>query len=486
MPIAHTHVRTLAAVLVLSCATRALAASPAVDQRASAPVPQPSLSQLSLSIESLVTRVSPSVVQVLVTGYGPIQSGNERDADMVLGRQRSMGSGVIIDAAGLIVTNAHVVAGAQRVQVIVPAPAPTGGTSPLRSLVSARGQTVDARVVGTSEEVDLALLKVDLTDLPALPLANYDALRQGQMVFAFGSPEGLRNSVTMGVVSAVARQPDVDHPMVYIQTDAPINHGNSGGPLVNVNGEVVGINTFILSESGGSQGLGFAIPSAVVAAATPQLREFGHLHRGGIGVNLQAITPEMAHGLGLARDAGLVIADILPGGPADTAGLHIQDVIESIDGVPMDSLLALAFHFYTRHNGDAVSVNILRGAEHLTVRVGVIERSHDQDQLGHLVDPEQDSVPALGIVGLSIDERVARMVPEMRLPSGVIVASRAWDAHAADVSLSTGDIIHRLNSTPIADLADLRRSLAALSPRAPVVLQIERTGQLMFVTYEAN
>lgn len=485
MSLFRASARVLSAALMLGAASRAAVAGPATDQAARLAAAPP-LAQLSLSIESLVTRVSPSVVQVLVTGYGPMQNGNANDADVVIGRQRSMGSGVIIDAAGLIVTNAHVVAGAQRVQVIIPAPAPPAGTSPLRSLTSARGQTVDARVVGTSDEVDLALLKVELTGLPALPLADYDALRQGQMVFAFGSPEGLRNSVTMGVVSAVARQPDVDHPMVYIQTDAPINHGNSGGPLVNVHGEIVGINTFILSESGGSQGLGFAIPSAVVAAATPQLHQFGHLHRGGIGVNLQAITPELAQGLGLARDAGLVVADILPGGPADVAGVQVQDVIESIDGVPMDSLLALAFHFYTRHSGDAVTVRLLRGTAHLTATVAVIERSHDQDQLGDLVDPEQDAVPVLGVVGLSIDERVARLVPDMRIPTGVIVAARAWDARAAAVSLSTGDVIHRVNSTPITDLATLRHSLAGLASHAPVVLQVERGGQLMFVTFENN
>ena len=171
-------------------------------------------------------------------------------------------------------------------------------------------QTVDARIVGTATDIDLALLKVDVTGLRALPLANYDAIRQGELVFAFGSPEGLRNSVTMGVVSSVARQPDPDSPTIYIQTDAPINPGNSGGPLVNVNGELVGLNTFILTESGGSQGLGFAIPSAIVASAYPQLRKYGHLHRGLMGFSMQAITPALAAGLGLSRTSGVMVSDV--------------------------------------------------------------------------------------------------------------------------------------------------------------------------------
>ena len=149
-------------------------------------------------------------------------------------------------------------------------------------------------------------------------------IRQGELVFAFGSPEGLRNSVTMGVVSSVARQPDPDSPTIYIQTDAPINPGNSGGPLVNVDGELVGLNTFILTESGGSQGLGFAIPSAVVASAYPQLRKYGHLHRGLIGFSMQAITPALAAGLGLSRTSGVMVSDVMPGSAAEAAGIAVQ------------------------------------------------------------------------------------------------------------------------------------------------------------------
>jgi serine protease Do len=442
------------------------------------------LKHLSQSVEALVTRVSPSVVQVLVSGYGPVEDSGRTDADVVIGRQRSMGSGVIIDPDGFIITNAHVVSSAQRVQVVVPA---VYASEPaLRSLVSARGRTVDARVVGIAQEVDLALLKIELTGLPALPMANYDAVRQGQMVFAFGSPEGLRNSVTMGVVSAVARQPDADHPMVYIQTDAPINHGNSGGPLVNADGEVVGINAFILTDSGGSQGLGFAIPSAVVNVAYPQLRKYGHLHRSEIGVQVQTITPELARGLGLSKDSGLIVSDLLPEGPAGAAGLQIQDIIESVDDVPMDSLLELAFHLYTRNTGDRLKLVVRRGGDRLLLDVPVVERPGDLERLSDLGDPETNRINQLGVVGIAIDDAIAAMVPNLRIQSGVIVAGRSQGSRAADVSLAAGDIIHALNGTSISTIQELRTALDALEPHGAAVLQVERAGKLSFVALQLD
>jgi serine protease Do len=443
-----------------------------------------SLRSLSQSIETLVTQVSPSVVQVLVTGYGPVDDSTRGDSDVVIGRQRSMGSGVIIDGDGFIITNAHVVSGAQHVQVVLPGA--HAGEPALHSLISERGRTVDAHLVGVAPEVDLALLKVPVRGLPALPMANYDQLHQGQMVFAFGSPEGLRNSVTMGVVSSVARQPDADHPMVYIQTDAPINHGNSGGPLVNVDGEVVGINAFILSDSGGSQGLGFAIPSAVVSVAYPQLRKYGHLHHSEIGVQVQSITPDLARGLGLAKDSGLVVSDLVPDGPAAAAGLQIQDVVDTIDDLPMENLLELAFHLYTRNPGDRIKLVVHRGGTPLVFEVPVIERADGFEQIIDLRDPEMSRVAQLGIVGITIDDSIAALVPGLRVGSGVVVAGRTQGAQAADVELSAGDIIHTVNGVAIANLQELRTALDAIEPHGAVVLQIEHSGKLSFVAFELD
>lgn len=278
------------------------------------------LHQLNNSVRALVRRVTPSVVNVIVTGYGPVDSGRG-NASLVLGKQQSLGSGVIIDPDGYVITNAHVVRGAHRVQINIPVAATDD--SPSGSLLNGRGRTMEAQIVGLDPDIDLALLKVEAKNLPAIRLADYNKLRQGEVVFAFGSPEGLQNSVTMGVVSSVARQTDPDSPLVFIQTDAPINRGNSGGPLVNVDGELVGLNTFILTEGGGSEGLGFAIPSATVAFAYPQLRRFGHVHRGVIGLEVQAITPSLAAGLKLPVDWGVIVSDVAPGSPAETAGLRV-------------------------------------------------------------------------------------------------------------------------------------------------------------------
>ena len=471
----RTRTPLLVSVLLLLASARSITASPAVSE---------SLGQFSASAEALVTRVSPSVVQVLVTGYGPVDDDRGGEADLVVGRQRSLASGVIIDGDGYIMTNAHVVSGGQRIEVILPGAA--SEESPMRSLVRTRGRIVEARIIGTAPEVDLALLKVDVHGLPSLPLANYDSLRQGQLVFALGSPEGLRNSVTMGVVSAVARQPDADHPMVYIQTDAPINHGNSGGPLVNVDGELVGINTFILSESGGSQGLGFAIPSSLVNVAYRQLREYGHLHQGQIGAKLQTITPDLARGLELAQDWGVIVSDLMPGGPAELAGLQVKDVILNIDGRPMDNLPLLSFSLYARNAGDRLRVTVLRGREQVVLDVPVIDRPHDVDRLADLVNPEQSAIRQLGILGLAIDDQVGPMLSSLRVPSGVIVAARTRDAHAADVSLSAGDVIHSVNGRAVSTLSDLREALDALKPHSPVVLQVEREGILIFVAFELD
>jgi serine protease Do len=356
----------------------------------------------------------------------------------------------------------------------------------MRSFVPTRGRIVEARLVGTAPEVDLALLKIDVASVPSLPLADYDALRQGELVFAFGSPEGLRNSVTMGVVSAVARQPDADHPMVYIQTDAPINRGNSGGPLVNVGGELVGINTFILSESGGSQGLGFAIPSALVNVAYRQLREYGHLHQGQIGAKLQTITPDLARGLELSQDWGVLVSDLLPGGPAELSGLQVKDIILSIDGRPMDNLPLLAFSLYAKSDGDQLTLTVLRGSEQMSLKVPVVDRPHDVDRLADRVDPEQGLIRQLGVLGLAIDPQIEPMLPSLRVPSGVIVAARTADLHAADVSLSAGDVIHSVNGHTITTLSELRSALDTLKPHTPVVLRVERDGVLTFVAFELD
>ena len=443
------------------------------------------LQQLNGSVASMVGSVAKSVVQVMVTSYGPVNQPSRTETDLVIGRQRSMGSGVVIDAGGYIMTNAHVVSNARRVQVVLPASQNAeGGT---QAVVKARGRTVDATIVGVAREIDLALLKVDAATLPFLPIADYDAVRQGELVFAFGSPEGLKNSVTMGIVSAVARQADPDSPLVYVQTDAPINHGNSGGPLVNVNGELVGINTFIMSDSGGSQGLGFAIPGVLVQMAYSKLRRFGHLHRGEVGILLQTVTPTLASGLGLSQDWGAMISDVAPDSPAALAGLRMQDIVLSLDGVPVDGVPRLAFQLFTRSAGDVVRLKVLRGKDWYTADVTMTERPHDLDRLSDLVDPDRSLIEKLGILAIDISSANANLASGLRVPAGVMVAGHTTsDADSADAGLMTADTIHAINGMPVPSVDRLRAALDALQPHAPVVLQIERHGQFVFLAFELD
>jgi serine protease Do len=437
------------------------------------------LHKLNESVGALIKRVSPSVVQVLVTGYGPQEDSDRGNTGVVIGRQRAIGSGFVIDASGYIVTNAHVVNGAQRVQIVLPA---AGADGSLESALSQHTNIVPARVIGVTREIDLALLKVDGVKLTPLPIAPYKDVRQGEMVFAFGSPEGLRNTVTMGVISAAARQTDPDSPMVYIQTDAPINPGNSGGPLVNVNGEVVGVNTFILSQSGGNEGLGFAIPCGVVNIAYQQMRRFGHLHRAEIGVGIQTITPSLAAALKLPRNYGVIISDVLPGGPAEVAGIQIGDVLVSIDGKAADNLPYVGFHLLSRDTGDKVHLEVMRGKDTLKFDVGVMEPPHDMDQITALADPEKNLVAALGIVGVEIDKKIAGMTSDLRDPYGIIVAARSTGA-SIEVPLNTGDVIRTLNGEPMTTLDRLRAALKALTPGSSVALQIQRDQKLLYISF---
>jgi serine protease Do len=440
------------------------------------------LHQLNDSIEELVERVSPTVVQILVTGYGASEETQRGQTDLLVGRRRAIGSGVIVDPEGYIITNAHVVNGAQNIEVLVPPPpAPTvSGAAP----EGPQGRSYQARIVGTSREIDLAVIKIDGHGLPSLSIRNsMPPARQGEMVFAFGSPEGLRNTVTMGVVSAVARQPDPDSPLVYVQTDTPINPGNSGGALVNANGDLVGINTFILSSSGGNQGLGFAIPEGVVASAYPQLVKFGHIHQPAIGALVQTITPELAAALRLKRDFGVIISDISPGGPADTAGIKIQDVVVSVDGVALSSLPQFAQSLYLHKTGDHAAIEILRGADRLKINVGLAERPHKEDSLIDLADPVKNLVRPLDILGVELTLDLAKELPDLRIPTGVIVAARTLGARTGEIPLQTGDVIHGLNATPITSLDGLRAALAAMKPGDPVALQIERHEQIFYVSF---
>ncbi|HXN64967.1 MAG TPA: trypsin-like peptidase domain-containing protein [Candidatus Acidoferrales bacterium] len=438
------------------------------------------LHQLNESIETLVARISPSVVQILVSGYGAVEQNDSSQTSLVIGRQRKIGSGVIVDADGYILTNAHVVNGADRIEVLVP----NVPTATLSESLNPRGQSFVARVIGVSKEMDIALIKVESHGMPAIKIDASIAPRQGEMVFAFGSPGGLRNSVTMGVVSAVARQADPSSAMVYIQTDAPINPGNSGGPLVDADGNLIGINTFILTESGGNEGLGFAIPTRALSFAYPELLKFGHVHQPEIGATVQTITPDLAAGLHLSRDFGVIISDVVPGGPADAAGLKIQDIVLSIDGQPAGSLPLFAHNLYLHHAGERSHLEVLRGSQRLEFDVAVSERPHSVDKLADFADPQKNLVSQLGILGIELNLSLAKQLPDLRVPSGVIVAAKTTTA--SQIPLEAGDVIHGVNGVTVTNLAELRAALQSVKSGDAIVLQIERDQKLSYVAFQLS
>lgn len=475
---------------------------------------------VSHAVTTVAARVSPSVVQVVATVAAPVTPwGSERTAwlpgasllgaggggaggganlgaNPTRGAARQNGSGFVIDASGLVATNAHVVRGAARVRVAL-----SGGATPTV-------RWVDAEIVGMDVETDLALLRLlpapgapgalgagDAPPLPPpLPIAAGRSLVAGQLVVVVGSPMGLKNSVSLGVVSAPARALAPDARMAYVQTDAPINPGSSGGPLLDLDGRVVGLSTFILSHAGGSEGLGFAVPADLVQRVLDELRAHGRVRRGHLGAEVQALTPSLAAGLGHLPQAGLLVADVDEGGPGAQAGLQIGDLLVALDGEPLQAPWQLARALVGRTAGSPARLTVRRGEPatrttlELTVTLGA--RAPDADALARLAHAELHVVPQLGIVGLDVDEGGAvpvadgdRRARTERGERGVLVAAAAPLGGPEDSAFEPGDIVVWLVGRRIASLADMRAAVAPLDARAPIVAQVVRRGALRFVAF---
>ncbi len=390
--------------------------------------------------------------------FGEPEGGREREAT-------NLGSGVIISSDGYVITNNHVVAQADEVRI----------------------STIDggdylAEVVGTDEASDLALLKVDAEGLTALPIGDSDALRVGEVVLAIGNPFGLGGTVTMGIVSAKGRGIGLIDYEDFIQTDAAINPGNSGGALVNLRGELVGLNSAILSRSGGSQGVGFAIPSKLAMIVTDNLREYGHVVRGYLGVRLQDLDHTLARGMGLDDDErGVVVSFVEEGSPADEGGLEAGDVVLEMDGDEMDSMRELRTIVGHTRPGTKVKLKIFRQGDRRMIEVELGSRQEEEVVAQGEPEPEEESLTPFE--GVSVQEASPRLNQYMRLPAdtqGPVVVNVEARTPAARAGLQAGDIIRSVNRESIDDANELRNAVRRAvrdEPDRPVVLLVER-GQV--------
>lgn len=436
------------------------------------------LRELSVSFEEISRRCGRAVVEIRSRTY---THGNSENGGPLLTAQNSSGSGIIMSPDGYILTNAHVVRASYDLQVRICVRGLINGP---HEKVMKSDRVLPAAVVGIDSETDLAVIKVRRTNLPYLVLSDSDQLKQGQVVLALGNPLGLDNSVSFGVVSAVARQLKPDDPMVYIQTDAPINPGNSGGPLVDADGRVVGVNTFILSESGGSEGVGFAIPSNIADQVYTEIKTQGHVRRSTLGLVVQTVNPIIADSLDLETDQGAIVSDVDPDGTAASAGIKPDDVILALNGRQIINTGQLEADLRRRMPGQKVILHIQRGVGQLDVPIITEEESDPLQDLADTLDPSKNTVPELGIVALDLSKPVLQLLPDLRRPEGVVVAARDLSLPDSGYSLQVGDVIYEINRHIISNVAELRQAIGSMKSQGAVVLLVERGGRLIYVPIE--
>jgi serine protease Do len=444
-------------------------AQPAESQR-----PGATLQTLNRGFESLARSVNPAVVQLHVASYSRLRRGA---GGATVSEERGSGSGVFVDSTGYIVTNAHVVEGAHSVQVELSGP--QRGAPGEQSILRPRGDLLEATVLGIDRETDVAVLKADLPKdqgrVPALPFGNSDALRPGHLVFAIGSPRGFENSVSMGVVSATARQLKPESPMIYLQTDAPINPGSSGGPLVNTEGEIVGLNTLIYSSDGGNDGLGFAAPSNIVKAVYEQIRTHGRVRRGVIGVHAQTITPELRQELGIDRRHRVILGDVRADSPADRAGLRPGDVIAALNGKPMENGRQFDVNVYGAL-GSTARITVVRGDSTFSRRVRVVERPGQRSRFADLADPAEHLVERLDALLLALDDDLAALLPTSRSVNGVLVADSNRPPPPWGDQLRPGDVVSIIAGEPVTTPDAVRDVLSDHPSDDRVVAHVFRDG----------
>jgi Do/DeqQ family serine protease len=384
-------------------------------------------------------------------------------------RQNGLGSGVIVSNDGYILTNHHVVDGAEEIRVEM-----------------TDGREVVAKLVGSDAPSDLAVLKIEGANLRSVPLGNSDGVEVGDVVLAVGNPLGVGQTVTMGIISAKGRSTRAGTGSYedFLQTDAPINHGNSGGALVNLDGELVGINSQIISSTGGNIGIGFAIPSNMAKNVMDDLRTSGRVTRAQLGVVVQPVTSDLAESLGLSEIGGALIGSVTPGSAADRAGLQRGDVIKTFNGQPVSDTNVLRNRVAAADPGSTAEVRIVRDGAERTINVTL-----DELQGGRVA---RNGGPQGGTDQAALGVSVAPLTPELasryQLPRGtrgLVVQDVDPDGRAASAGIRAGDVIETVNRQPVQSVEELRAALKQ-SPDRPVLLLINRQGTTQFVTVRPN
>jgi serine protease Do len=471
-----------AAALISGAAWRGLAAGPPAPAVASAQVPAATGRALAGgardSYADIVKAVAPAVVTIRVEGKATasptqFQGGGDDFFRRFFGededqprrrvvprnqRQRGLGSGVVMTTDGYILTNNHVVEGADKIHVDL-----------------ADGRTLEGKVIGTDKPSDLALIKVDGSSLPTAPLGNSDNAQVGDVVLAIGNPLGVGQTVTMGIVSAKGRSTGSGEGgrsyQDFLQTDAPINHGNSGGALVNTRGEVVGINAEMLSPVDANIGIGFAIPSNMARHVMDDLRKDGHVRRAQLGVEVQPVTSDLAESLALKHVGGAIVGKVTPDSAADRAGLKRGDVIQSFNGQPVTDINSLRNHVADAQPGSTASVVLVRDGAEKTVSVKLDEADVSRESARN---GESGSVDK-GALGIAVE----------RGSKGLVITEVNPDSRAADAGLQEGDVILEVNRQAVQSVDELRAAVRKTTNR-PVLLLVEREGRSVFVTVKPN
>jgi Do/DeqQ family serine protease len=384
-------------------------------------------------------------------------------------KQMALGSGVIVTADGHIITNHHVVDGAEEISV---------------DLTDKRH--FDAKLVGSDTPSDLAVLKIQATNLPVLSLGDSDKVRVGDICLAVGNPLGVGQTVTMGIISAKGRATEQGNGFEdFLQTDAAINQGNSGGALVNTQGELIGINSQILSPSGGSIGIGFAIPSNMARSVMDQLTKNGRVSRGRLGVNIQEITPELAQSMNLKDSRGVLVSGVEPGMPAEKAGIREGDVITAVNGARVDDSNSLRNRIAAMSPGTDVALTILREGHEEQLHAKLIELKDDNQAEASEGGGEKES--GGGQLGITVEPVTADVANRLKLKKaqGVVISDIDPNSPAAEAGLQPGDVILEVNHQPVKSGADIRAGVKASGSR-PTLLLMNRDGVNHFLALQAK